>query len=708
MQTLKYVLRAAAAAAGLLLGAAVPSNAQNSGRNKPFAVRPVVISRVTVINVRAGRALPNQTVVVSGERIQRVGPAGTVKTPPGALVINGQGGFLLPGLFDSHVHLNNADRESRMLVANGVTFVRDMGGGTADRIAERQRARRGELCGLEMACVGTILDGKPPYHPWSKACDTPDEGRAAVRELKTAGVDQIKVYSLLKPEVLRAIVDEANKCGLQSVGHVPDSMTLEEATQAGQAGVEHLSRYESLLEALLPGYKAQPGAFGGGVWAKYPEIDKTRLRARLRQLAQSGTAHCPTLVLHAGQARLLDGKAKELWNRYALPDDRRSWNEVPAQWADYSRSLAAAFPYLQQTVVELHNARVPLLVGTDLANPGVLAGFAVHQEMQLWQQAGMRPADVLRAATLTPARFFGRNDLGTIEAGKTASLVLTRKNPLLDVRNAGQIEAVWARGRYFDRTALDRLLAEARDDVSARSPAPNQDVRFDLPGEVVAQGRYKLLYQQYGDGAEEFRITRNGDAYHFQGLRRQQGFGRYVTVVTGRWDFAFAPQHLNLQPLVLLPTRERYDVASGRVRGGAVRGGKTIRSTNAAFDGGAFRSDLAAMDFFLFARLKLGVGQQQTVETFRFNGTGGKPQRQTLNVVRQPDEPITPSAAEATPCRHYVLRAAGGPAGAQTDVWVNAQGLPIKQVITDGSSQRSAVLDAPAVEKKGTGNGAGG
>lgn len=662
------------------------------------------------MDVRGGRALPGRTVVVSGEKIERVGLAGKVPIPPGALVVRGAGRFLMPGLFDSHVHLNNPERESRMLIANGVTFVRDMGGATAERIAERERARRGELCGLEMACAGTILDGKPPYHPWSKVCDTPGEGRAAVRELKTAGVDQIKVYSRLKPEVLRAIVDEAKRCGLKAVGHVPDAMTLEEATRAGQTGIEHLSRYESLLESLLPDFKARPGEFGGGVWARYPEVDKVRLRARLRQLARSGAAHCPTLMLHAGQARRLDAEAKELWNVYALPDDRRSWNETPAQWADYARSLAAAFPYLQQTVRELHAAGVPLLVGTDLANPGVLAGFGVHQEMLLWQQAGVPPAAVLRAATLTPARFLGVDKrLGTIEAGKTASLVLTRKNPLQDVRNAArEIEAVWARGRYFDRAALDRLLAEARDDVLARSCAPNQEVSLELPGEVVAQGRYSLFYQQYGDGAEEFRITRKGDTYHFLGLRRQPGFGRYVSVVTGRWDARFAPEQLRLQPLTLLPTAERYDVARGRLRGGAVRGGKTITATDALLDGGGgafFRSDLAAMDFFLLARLRLGVGEQQNVETFRFGGPGAKPQRQMVNVARQPDESVRLSATRSLPCRHYVQRIVGGPPDAQTDVWVNEQGLPVKQVVTDGLQKRSAVLEA---QKEGRNDGDGG
>ena len=673
----------------LSLTSAVPPAA----RSTPDAKR-ILITHVSVVDVKAGRLVTDQTVLLSGERIISITPARTAKIPPGATIIRGNGLFLMPGLFDCHVHLNNPDRETRMLVANGVTFVRDMGGSMAERIAERQNARHGDFHGLEMACVGTILDGDPPYHAWSRACGTPEEGRQAVRELKKAGVDQIKVYSLLKPDVHRAICEEAKRAGLKVVGHVPDSMTLEAAVADGQQGVEHLSRYSSLLAALAPGFKPIPAEFDGGIWQRYPVVDKTQLRAHLKELAAAGMVMCPTLVLHAGQARILDQNSKALWNLYALPDDRRGWDEIPAPYAAYGKSQAAAFPYLQQTLVELHQAKVPLLVGTDLANPGILAGFSVHTEMKLWQAAGLPPAFVLQAATLLPARFLGvEARLGTVEAGKTASLVLTRNNPLQDIRNAADIEAVFVRGRYFDRTALGRLLADAHEDILARSPAPVRTERLELPGIVVARGRYNLFYEQYGDGTEEFRITKVGDTYHYAALRRQPGFGRYPVLQTGQWNANFTPVQGELEPSVLLPTVERYGVKQNVLYHDAVRSGKSLGKTQSVYPGGsALRSSLLSADFFFFQRLQLNVGQTKRVEMTLLGRQDWKPERRQVDVERRADESAEASVHQTPFCRRYSIIVVGN-ADVRSDVWLNTQGVPVKQVTTEGSQKRSAVLD---------------
>ena len=654
----------------------------------------VAITHISVVDVKAGHLMLDQTVILSGERIVRVLPAGKAKTPPNATVIQGKGLFLMPGLFDAHVHLNNPEQDAKMLIANGVTFVRDMGGNLAERIAERRQARRGTFYGLEMACVGTILDGNPPYHAWSRACGTPEEGRAAVRESWAAGVDQIKVYSLLKPEVHRAICDEAKKLGLSVVGHVPDSMTLEEAVAAGQKGVEHLSRYASLLSTLLPDFKPVPGAFDGGIWERYPDVDKAQLRIRLRGLATAGSVQCPTLVLQAGQARILDQPTRALWQLYALPDDRRGWSEIPAQYALYGRSQAAAFPYLQQTVAELHRAGVPLLIGTDLANPGVLAGFSVHTEMQLWQQAGLRPVEILRAATLVPARFLGvEARLGTVAPGKTASLALTRKNPLQDIRNAAEIEAVFARGRYFDRKALDRLLAEARENVLARSPDLSRTARLELPGKVVMRGRYNLFYGQYGDGAEEFLITKDGGLYRFMALRRQPGFGRYPILQTGQWTLDSALVEGAFEPFVLLPAMQSYHTNQGEIYVASTRRGKFLRESKMLFlHRAALRSPLLAADFFLFQHLEMNVGETRNINTVLFGMSGALPERQNVNFTRLADEDVNLSPNSTLVCRHYTMSGTGGSAS-HTEVWVNSQGVPVKQVISEGALKRSAILD---------------
>ncbi|MBC8136678.1 MAG: amidohydrolase family protein [Fibrella sp.] len=657
--------------------------------------KTIAISNVTVIDVKLGRALPDQTVILSGNRIKSLGSSSKVKAPSGAIMIHGKGLFLMPGLFDSHVHLNNPERETKMLVANGIVFIRDMGGDTEERIAERKQAREGKFLGLEMICVGTILDGDPPYHSWSKKCATPEEGRAAVREMKAAGVDQIKVYSLLKPEVHRAICAEAKKQRIKVVGHVPDSMTLEQAISAGQQGVEHLSRFNSLLSSFLPSFQAISGDFDGGIWTQYPTVDKIKLRERLRTLAKAGAAQCPTLVLHAGQARILDEGTKSLWGLYALPDDRMGWDQIPPQYAAYGRSLASSFPYLQQTVVELQQSGIPLLIGTDLGNPGILAGFAVHKEMQLWQDAGLRPAEILRAATLTPAQFFGvASRLGTIEQGKTASLLLIRKNPLDDIRNAAQIEAVFARGNYFDKAALNRLLTEAQQDVRARSPDPSQKVTIDIPGQVIAEGNYDLFYEKYGDGRDEFRITRDSSCYRLMVVRRQQGFGRYHVVQTGEWNLDFTPRQVISRPVVLLPTIEKYNLEKNRLNGTATRDTQAINTTSSKFSrDSVIRSPISITDYFLFRRFQMKVGETRRVETFLLGRSDWKPARQSVRLTRYPDESIEVTPGQRLSCQHYQMRS-GNNLVVKTETWLNAEGLPVKQTTDEGGAQRSAVLSS--------------
>ncbi|MBC8138803.1 MAG: amidohydrolase family protein [Fibrella sp.] len=655
--------------------------------------KPIVITNVTVIDVKLGTALPNQTVIVSGKQIKSLGPSDRLKAPSDALVIRGEGLFMMPGLFDSHVHLNNPERETKMLVANGVVFVRDMGGDTAGRIAERKQARDGKFLGLETICVGTILDGNPPYHPWSRKCATPEEGRSAVREMRAAGVDQIKVYSLLKPEVHHAICDEAKKQKITVVGHVPDSVTLEQAISAGQRGVEHLSRFNSLLSVFLPAFVPVPGAFDGGVWTQYPAVDKEKLRERLLTMATSGAVQCPTLVLHAGQARILDETTKSLWNQYALPDDRSGWDQIPPQYAAYGVSLASSFPYLQQAVADLQRSGVSLLIGTDLGNPGILAGFAVHTEMRLWQDAGLQPAEILRAATLTPARFFGvASRLGTVERGKTASLLLTRKNPLDDVRNVAQIEAVFARGNYFDKAALDRLLTEAREEIRARSPDPSQKVAIEIPGQVVAEGYYDLFYEKYGDGRDAFRITRDGTCYRLMVVRRQQGFGRYPIVQTSEWNLDFTPRKMTSRPVVLLPTIEQYSVEQNRLNGKSIRDTRTINTTSNKFSRDSMiRSPIPVTDYFLFRRSPMKVGETRRVETFLLGRSDWKPDRQSVRLTRYPDESVEIAPGQRLLCQHYQMRS-GTDLMIKTETWLNAEGLPVKQTTDEGGAQRSAVL----------------
>jgi len=427
---------------------------------------PYAIVDVTVIDVEAGVARPGRTVLVRDDRVDAIGPADDVSVPSDAVIIDGRGLFLMPGLCDAHVHCVDPEVFGRVMVANGVLFARDMGMPTADILNVKDRLNRGVLIGPELVATGTILDGEPPLIPSvSLGVPTADAARAAVRELAQAGVDMIKVYSRLDGDVFLAALDEAHALGLEVAGHVPDSIPIEQAAAAGLDSSEHFFGFDKLIGRLL-GAPVQQHYVGMGVdvvhFLRVGELDPAKLREALDGLRRSGLTVCPTVVTFEVGTRttqFLSGTFPG--SEYVSQTLLETWRSLWAQQTDLPEFVWQTWAHL---VVKLHKAGIPLMVGTDLSTPGTLPGSSVHDEMAIWQDAGIPAADILRGATLVPARFMGLDDrLGTIAEGKTASMVLLRANPLDDVRNAREIEAVFLRGRYYDRKTLDRLLEEARD-----------------------------------------------------------------------------------------------------------------------------------------------------------------------------------------------------------------------------------------------------
>jgi imidazolonepropionase-like amidohydrolase len=422
------------------------------------------ITNVNLIDVEKGIVLPGQTVTIAGNRIDRIGlPAGP-DVPERTQILSGEGLYLMPGLADAHVHYLDASVFGRLMLANGVTLVRDMGMPNELILSLRDALNRGDMLGPEMVAAGAILDGNPPLIPLiSKGVETPEQGRLAVRQQVEAGVDFIKVYSRLDREVFLAIVDEARQCGRKTVGHIPDSIYIEEAAAAGLASSEHIFGFEKVIAKLL-GKPVNLQFAGMGPEAHYfqhlGQVDPQALQQFYQRIRLSGMTVCPTVVTFKVGTRYKAIQSGDFPHReFISPMVMGIWASMWSQQDDLEDYL---WQNWAQMVRGLHQAGVPLMVGTDLLVPGVFPGFSVHEEMAIWQEAGIPPADVLRSATLTPARFMGLGDrLGSVSEGKIASLVLVRANPLEDIRNAQQIESVFLRGQYFSREDLARLLQEA-------------------------------------------------------------------------------------------------------------------------------------------------------------------------------------------------------------------------------------------------------
>ena len=425
-----------------------------------------VITHVCVVDVEKGVAHPSKTVWIEGDQIRQIEDENSAALPDGFERIEGQGFYLMPGLIDAHLHYFDPASFGPLLLANGVTLVRDMGNPTGPAIQLREALRQGHLLGPEMITTGAILDGDPPQIPQiSMVCQTVEQGREAARQQAQAGVDQIKVYSDLEREVYLAILTEARRLGLKPVGHVPEAVSIEEAAAAGQASCEHLFGFEKMIARLLgeavPLGKGGMGAYAA-YWLRLAELNPEVVQQALQPIRASGMVVCPTLVTFRSRGRaseILAGTYPHL--ELVSPPIRAIWDML---WDPHGGDIEMSrkiWPQMQAFVYQLYRAGIPLLVGTDLMVPGIIPGFSLHEEMLLWQEAGIPPANVLRGATLAPARFFGLQDrLGAVGVGKTASLALVKGNPLEDIRNAGQIAGVFLRGRFFSAEELARGFAQ--------------------------------------------------------------------------------------------------------------------------------------------------------------------------------------------------------------------------------------------------------
>jgi imidazolonepropionase-like amidohydrolase len=434
------------------------------------SARPLAITHVTVIDVTGAPPLSDMTVVVEKQHIVELGKSGEIQPPRGARVVEARGKYLIPGLWDMHVHevfgdwLPEDERVTPPLfVANGITGVRDMGGDLPVLKRWRAQIAAGRMLGPRMYIAGPMLDGPIPRFPSSAPVANAADGRRIVDELKAQGVDFIKIQSLIPRDGYFAAADEARKLGITFVGHVPDAIRASEASDAGQKSIEHFTGIfegcSTIEDQLLKGPKSL------GLNVKFYDAD--RARVLIAQMAKNQTWQVPTLVWERGQWLIDD---------IDLHDDPLT-RYAPAAWKDrtwpmFTRDILKdmdtdPLPVRKQFVqmeldmtLAMFRAGVPFMAGTDTAaGVHVFPGFSLHQELALFVKAGLTPLQALQTATLNPAKFMGRlADLGTVEKGKLADLVLLDANPLDDIANARRIRAVVLAGRYFDRADLDRML----------------------------------------------------------------------------------------------------------------------------------------------------------------------------------------------------------------------------------------------------------
>lgn len=426
------------------------------------------------------------SVVISGRRIVGLGRAGRARLPKDALVVNASGKFLIPGLWDMHVHEWNKEVFFPLFIANGITGVRDMFSPLPPVKQWRAEIAAGTTTGPRIFAAGIIVDGpNPGCAPCSIAAGDADEGRKAVLKVKEMGADFVKVYSMLPRDAYFAIADEAKRQHMVFAGHVPEFVSAAEASDAGQKSIEHLTgvlvacstKEEELRkenEARLRAEGIRRDTATNEQAAALDSFDEKKAAALFARFVRNGTWMCPTLSVLRAETLAGDAGFRNDPRLKYIPDflknkfweDAYGWKEHTAE--DNARAKRV-FQKQLEVVGMMRRAGVRFIAGTDTANPYVFPGFSLHEELALLVQAGFTPMQALQSATRDAAAYFGLLDsVGTIEKGKAADLVLLDADPLADIGNTRKINAVVLGGKLIPKQELNKMLAGVEAAVSKK------------------------------------------------------------------------------------------------------------------------------------------------------------------------------------------------------------------------------------------------
>lgn len=454
----------------------------------------VIIRHVTMVDVEAAKTISGQAVVLKGDDIVAVGTdAAIVKDWRAGRTIEGKGRFLIPGLWDMHVHFGGGPdliEENKALlplyVANGVTTIRDASGDLPDQVlAWRGEIAGGTLFGPRLLTSGAKIEGIAPLWKGTIEVGSESDVDAALNRLKTRDkVDFVKITdSTLKPELFLYALRQAKMLGLRTSGHIPMALTTEQAVDAGISSIEHLdyaynagAKDEAAIAADFAAGRIDRAEANRRLDAGF---DRATAMAAYRRFAAKGVFVTPTL----NGSRIIayldrDDHSGDEGLAYIGPKLRKTydWRIERAAKAD-AAAIAARHKQIEDVATilpMLAEAGVPIIAGTDAGflNSFNYPGFGLHDEIELFVEKGLTPAQALASATRAGPAWFGWLDrYGAIKPGMAADLVLLTQNPLEDIAATRAIDAVVMRGAVLDRAALDKMLADAREKVAVWNAA---------------------------------------------------------------------------------------------------------------------------------------------------------------------------------------------------------------------------------------------
>ncbi len=473
----------------------------------------LVIINTNLIDVRTGNVIPDQTIAIDGDTISAIYQKG-FSFSDSTEVIDGSGKYLIPGLWDMHVHHNwNYKDTNPLLIANGITGVREMWGNMYLHDKIKKGIAAGSMNVPDVYTGSVIIDGKPPYWPGSYGVASAEEARKVALEQIGSGVDFLKVYSGLSKEAFDAIAEVCKERGIPFAGHVPESITIQYAAKKGMVSAEHFygmlfgstSKQDSLLKQSATESKV--------IDLLIDTFSQEKFDSLCHMLKEEALWLSPTIVTNRGYSHRYDPEFTSDSRTAYMAEymmggwypDSSSFNNtaVMKRIETYKRE----FNFLKSRVGEMHRKGVKFLAGSDYPNPFSFPGFSLHDEIELYVEGGMDNLSALQTATLNPAIFMGKEaHYGDIAVGKKASLVLLDKNPLDTIGNTRAINTVVLRGKSFKKPELNKMLEELKQKLKTPTYGYWLKSSIELNGIDIALDSLGILL---GSPEESYRLEKS-------------------------------------------------------------------------------------------------------------------------------------------------------------------------------------------------------
>jgi imidazolonepropionase-like amidohydrolase len=405
----------------------------SSFNSEPAAVTAIMGGRL--IDGTGRPPVEDSVVLLRGGKIIAAGPAASVPIPRGAEFVDAKGKSVLPGLWEMHAHFEQVEW-GPIYLATGVTTARDVGNEREFIVAARDAIAAGKGVGPRLVMAG-VVDGSGPFSLGLIRVDTPKQAREQVQKYKAAGFQQIKIYSSVKPDILKVVTAEAHRQGMTVTGHIPFGMNAIQGIEDGMDQINHVE----YITPLMVDPKSQT------IDPDAPNVKKVIKLLLEHHVVLDDTLALMEVILHPLDHPISGFEPGILKVAPELREALETMGTPPPK----AEQSAATFRAMVATVRVLHQAGVPIVAGTDQTIPG----FSLDREIELHVQAGFTPMEAIQSATLVPARAMGmEKDSGTIEVGKRADVILVDGNPLENISDIRKVSAVFAAGKMYQPAAL--------------------------------------------------------------------------------------------------------------------------------------------------------------------------------------------------------------------------------------------------------------